>query len=191
MTFLQHLFPFQNRGKRLQEGAHINLSLLALGNCITALARGGDVRHINFRDSKLTRLLKGALTAGGGRRLSCVMIAHVAPGMLQREESRTTLLYAERAARISLAFSQTNRPAGFAAAQATIRAEKKRLRSEIEKLRARLGDDEEETNRAPEEKGTKTEEPVETQGELADMKEQIVAAFRDQMRARWVTSRYT
>jgi len=130
-------FAFQNRGKRLQEGAHINLSLLALGNCITALARGGDVRHINFRDSKLTRLLKGALT-GGGSKLSCVMIAHVSPGSVTREESRTTLLYAERAARISLAAAQNSRPAGYMAAQATIRAEKKRLRAEIEMMRARL-----------------------------------------------------
>jgi Kinesin motor domain len=104
------------------------------------LARGGDVRHINFRDSKLTRLLKGALTGGGtgGSRLSCVMIAHVAPGSVTREESRTTLLYAERAARISLAAAQNSRPAGYMAAQATIRAEKKRLRAEIEMLRARL-----------------------------------------------------
>jgi len=30
----------QNRGKRLKEGAHINRSLLALGNCINALAEG-------------------------------------------------------------------------------------------------------------------------------------------------------
>jgi len=29
----------QNRGKRMVEGAHINRSLLALGNCITALSR--------------------------------------------------------------------------------------------------------------------------------------------------------
>lgn len=30
----------KNRGKRLQEGAHINRSLLALGNCINALSGG-------------------------------------------------------------------------------------------------------------------------------------------------------
>ena len=30
---------FQNRGKRMIEGAHINRSLLALGNCINALSR--------------------------------------------------------------------------------------------------------------------------------------------------------
>ena len=50
----------QNRGKRLQEGAHINRSLLALGNCIAALSEkgGGRTQFVNFRDSKLPRLLK-------------------------------------------------------------------------------------------------------------------------------------
>ncbi|XP_065339917.1 kinesin-like protein KIF19 isoform X1 [Cloeon dipterum] len=198
----------QNRGKRLQEGAHINLSLLALGNCITALARGGDVRHINFRDSKLTRLLKGALT-GGGSKLSCVMIAHVAPGSVHREESRTTLLYAERAARISLAAAQNSRPAGYMAAQATIRAEKKRLRAEIEMMRARLdversNSDEvipsnnNNSNNIPTPRiHHQSHHPVMIRNqsrmmhmqqvpndELSDIKEQILASFRDQMRAR-------
>ena len=54
---LMPFFLFQNQGKRLQEGAHINRSLLALGNCINALAEG-RAKYVNFRDSKLTRLLK-------------------------------------------------------------------------------------------------------------------------------------
>lgn len=41
------------------EGARINRSLLALGNCINALGeKRGQVAHIPYRDSKLTRLLK-------------------------------------------------------------------------------------------------------------------------------------
>ncbi|KAL7979297.1 hypothetical protein Chor_015321 [Crotalus horridus] len=54
------LFMTQNQGKRMKEGAHINRSLLALGNCINALSEKGGSRtqYINFRDSKLTRLLK-------------------------------------------------------------------------------------------------------------------------------------
>ena len=50
----------QNQGKRMKEGAHINRSLLALGNCINALSEKGGSRaqYVNFRDSKLTRLLK-------------------------------------------------------------------------------------------------------------------------------------
>ena len=57
--------------KRLNEGAKINQSLLALANCIHALAdiadsskRAGPQLHVPYRDSKLTRLLKDSL---GGR----------------------------------------------------------------------------------------------------------------------------
>lgn len=77
------------------EGAHINRSLLALGNCINALS--GGARYVNYRDSKLTRLLKDALS---GNSQTC-MIAHVSPALLHREESKNTLLYAERAKNIS------------------------------------------------------------------------------------------
>ncbi|KAK1343623.1 hypothetical protein QTO34_016403 [Cnephaeus nilssonii] len=88
----------QNRGKRMQEGAHINRSLLALGNCINALSErgGGRTHYVNFRDSKLTRLLKDAL--GGNSRT--VMIAHISPASTAFEESRSTLLYADRAKNI-------------------------------------------------------------------------------------------
>ena len=48
----------QNRGQRLKEGAHINRSLLALGNCINALSDKNGTKYVNYRDSKLTRLLK-------------------------------------------------------------------------------------------------------------------------------------
>lgn len=43
-------------GMRQREGANINKSLLALSNCINALADGK--KHIPYRNSKLTRLLK-------------------------------------------------------------------------------------------------------------------------------------
>jgi len=35
----------QNRGKRMVEGAHINRSLLALGNCINALSTYSTVQY--------------------------------------------------------------------------------------------------------------------------------------------------
>ncbi|XP_040212615.1 kinesin-like protein KIF19 [Rana temporaria] len=82
----------QNRGRRMKEGAHINRSLLALGNCITALSERGSHTHVNYRDSKLTRLLKDALS-GNSR---TVMIAHVSPSIAAYDESRTTLIYASR-----------------------------------------------------------------------------------------------
>ena len=51
---------------------------------------------MNFRDSKLTRLLKDAL----GGNCKTVMIAHLGPASFHFEESRNTLLYADRAKRI-------------------------------------------------------------------------------------------
>jgi len=53
-------------------------------------------KYVNFRDSKLTRLLKDAL----GGNCKTVMIAHISPASLHFEESRNTLVYADRAKHI-------------------------------------------------------------------------------------------
>uniref|UniRef100_A0A6U6BPP1 Kinesin-like protein n=1 Tax=Guillardia theta TaxID=55529 RepID=A0A6U6BPP1_GUITH len=96
-----------NRGARLVEGANINRSLLALANCINALAsdseaaaragRNGRRRvrsnFVPYRDSKLTRLLKDSF--GGNSRT--VMITNVSPAGNQYEETVNTLKYANRA----------------------------------------------------------------------------------------------
>eukprot|EP00325_Prymnesiales_sp_UTEX-LB-985_P008239 CAMPEP_0174711714 /NCGR_PEP_ID=MMETSP1094-20130205/12950_1 /TAXON_ID=156173 /ORGANISM="Chrysochromulina brevifilum, Strain UTEX LB 985" /LENGTH=208 /DNA_ID=CAMNT_0015910687 /DNA_START=175 /DNA_END=798 /DNA_ORIENTATION=+ len=50
----------QASGDRLKEATKINLSLSALGNCISALVDGRS-SHIPYRDSKLTRLLQDSL----------------------------------------------------------------------------------------------------------------------------------
>ncbi|NXW17528.1 KIF19 protein, partial [Circaetus pectoralis] len=81
------------RGQRMKEGAHINRSLLALGNCIKALSHRASTKYINYRDSKLTRLLKDSL----GGNSHTVMIAHISPPPTAFEESRSTLAYAHRA----------------------------------------------------------------------------------------------
>jgi kinesin family protein 18/19 len=89
----------KNRGIRLLEGANINRSLLALGNCINALyenAEKGSKLFIPYRDSKLTRLLKDSL--GGNCRT--VMIACVSPSYASFEDTHNTLSYANRAKNI-------------------------------------------------------------------------------------------
>lgn len=78
-------------GVRFKEGSNINKSLLALGNCINALADG--LRHIPFRDSKLTRLLKDSL----GGNCQTVMIANISPAHHTIEDTHNTLKYATRA----------------------------------------------------------------------------------------------
>ncbi|KAJ3201488.1 kinesin-like protein Klp5 [Entophlyctis luteolus] len=86
----------QNQGRRMREGANINRSLLALGNCINALC-SNKPSHIPYRDSKLTRLLKYSLSG------SCkvVMIANVSPARIHFDETQNTLKYANRAKNIS------------------------------------------------------------------------------------------
>ena len=47
-----------NKGLRMMEGANINRSLLALGNCINLLSDPNKKgSFVPYRDSKLTRLL--------------------------------------------------------------------------------------------------------------------------------------
>ncbi|KAG7449439.1 kinesin-domain-containing protein [Guyanagaster necrorhizus] len=86
-----------NMGQRMVEGANINKSLLALGNCINALCEsGGGVRHVPYRNSKLTRLLKFSL----GGNCKTVMIVCVAPTSNHFDDTHNTLVYAERATKI-------------------------------------------------------------------------------------------
>ncbi|SCU86560.1 LAMI_0D02652g1_1 [Lachancea mirantina] len=89
----------KNRGERLHEGANINRSLLALGNCINALCvqgRRGTGCHVPYRDSKLTRLLKFSL----GGNCKTVMIVCVSPSSSHYDETLNTLKYATRAKEI-------------------------------------------------------------------------------------------
>ncbi|KOX78475.1 Kinesin-like protein KIF18A [Melipona quadrifasciata] len=82
------------KGARFKEGANINKSLLALGNCINKLADGA--KHITYRDSKLTRLLKDSL----GGNCQTVMIANITPSSFSYEDTYNTLRYANRAKKI-------------------------------------------------------------------------------------------
>jgi hypothetical protein len=87
----------KNSGQRLVEGANINRSLLALGNCINALGeKGNKGNFVPYRDSKLTRLLKDSL--GGNCRT--VMIANISSAESSFEETLNTLKYANRAKNI-------------------------------------------------------------------------------------------
>jgi hypothetical protein len=92
-----------NTGARLNEGANINKSLLALANCINALseksnaAKSGSV-NVKFRDSKLTHLLRSSLEGN----CSLIMIANINPSHKTYEDSHNTLKYANRAKNIKV-----------------------------------------------------------------------------------------
>ncbi|NWW82623.1 KI18A protein, partial [Climacteris rufus] len=81
------------RGARFVEGTNINRSLLALGNVINALADPKCKKHIPYRNSKLTRLLKDSL----GGNCQTIMIAAVSPSSLFYDDTYNTLKYANRA----------------------------------------------------------------------------------------------
>ncbi|KAI5060323.1 hypothetical protein GOP47_0024743 [Adiantum capillus-veneris] len=87
---------------RSLEGANINRSLLALSSCINALVEGK--RHIPFRNSKLTQLLKDSL--GGACQTS--MIANISPSNLSFGETQNTLHWADRAKQIRTKACEAN-----------------------------------------------------------------------------------
>ena len=73
------------------EGAEINKSLLALKECIRALDM--QARHVPFRGSKLTEVLRDSFV---GPKSRTVMIATVSPSSGSCENSLNTLRYADR-----------------------------------------------------------------------------------------------
>lgn len=76
-------------GTRLKEGCHINRSLLTLGTVIRKLSKGRN-GHINYRDSKLTRILQPCL--GGNARTA--IVCTLSPARSHVEQTRNTLLFA-------------------------------------------------------------------------------------------------
>ncbi|KAK8606100.1 hypothetical protein V6N13_102860 [Hibiscus sabdariffa] len=76
-------------GTRLKEGCHINRSLLTLSTVVRKLSKGRQ-GHINYRDSKLTRILQPCL--GGNARTA--IICTLSPARSHVEQTRNTLLFA-------------------------------------------------------------------------------------------------
>ncbi|KAK9118340.1 hypothetical protein Scep_016433 [Stephania cephalantha] len=90
------------RTLRSIEGANINRSLLALSSCINALVEGK--KHIPYRNSKLTQLLKDSL----GGTCNTVMIANISPSNLSFGETQNTLHWADRAKQIRTKACEVN-----------------------------------------------------------------------------------
>ncbi|NWS36669.1 KIF12 protein, partial [Polioptila caerulea] len=85
-------------GELSVEANSINRSLLALGHCISLLAKSGGKRtHIPYRDSKLTRLLAHSLGGSG----ITLMVACISPSSRCLSETLSTLHYASRARRVT------------------------------------------------------------------------------------------
>ncbi|KAG8539969.1 hypothetical protein GDO81_020053, partial [Engystomops pustulosus] len=174
----------QNRGQRMKEGAHINRSLLALGNCINALSDRGVNKYVNYRDSKLTRLLKDSL--GGNSRT--VMIAHISPASSAFEESRNTLTYADRAKNIKTRVKRNLLNVSYHIAQYTsIIAD---LRNEIQRLKEKIDEQglKHMRNERSDIRNIQAEVQLHTlpydRREMDQLREQLIKAFREQMEIR-------
>ncbi|XP_030257110.1 kinesin-like protein KIF19 isoform X1 [Sparus aurata] len=174
----------QNRGQRLKEGAHINRSLLALGNCINALSDKNGTKYVNYRDSKLTRLLKDSL--GGNSRT--VMIAHISPASVAFEESRNTLTYADRAKSIRTRVKKNLINVSYHIAQYTniisdLRSEIQRLKKKIADQASRqLNSDRADIRHVQAE--VQAHSSHQSRAEMDQLREQLLDAFRQQMEIR-------
>nr|KYP73499.1 Kinesin-4 [Cajanus cajan] len=93
-------------GERLKEAQHINKSLSALGDVISALAQKSP--HIPYRNSKLTQVLQDSL----GGHAKTLMFVHINPELNALGETISTLKFAERVATIELGAAQTNKETG-------------------------------------------------------------------------------
>lgn len=113
-------------GDRLKEASNINKSLSALGNVINALADRvpGVRRHVHYRDSKLTFLLRDSL---GGNSKTC-LIAAISPVDNAMSETLSTLKFAQRAKSIRNTVQLNEETMGSTAA----------LQKEVSALRAKL-----------------------------------------------------
>ncbi len=85
-------------GERLKEASTINVSLSTLGQVISALVEKseGRDRHVAYRNSKLTFLLRESL--GGNSRTT--LVAAISPSDMNFAETLSTLKFAQRAKRI-------------------------------------------------------------------------------------------
>mmetsp|Transcript_31394 Transcript_31394/g.47684 ORF Transcript_31394/g.47684 Transcript_31394/m.47684 type:complete len:729 (+) Transcript_31394:290-2476(+) len=83
------------KGTRQREGGKINQSLLTLSQVIQSLSmpKGKRPSHINYRDSKLTRILRPSLEGNAVMAILCCATA----SRMYVEETKSTLRFASRA----------------------------------------------------------------------------------------------
>ncbi|CAH9079090.1 unnamed protein product [Cuscuta europaea] len=93
----------QVTGDRLREAQHINKSLSALGDVISALVQKNA--HVPYRNSKLTQLLQDSL----GGHAKTLMFVHISPEADAVGETISTLKFAERVAGVELGAARVNK----------------------------------------------------------------------------------
>nr|GMD39397.1 kinesin-4-like isoform X1 [Ipomoea batatas] len=90
-------------GDRLKEAQHINKSLAALGDVISALSTKSP--HVPYRNSKLTQVLQSSL----GGQAKTLMFVQLNPDHISFSESLSTLKFAERAYGVELGAAKSSK----------------------------------------------------------------------------------
>ena len=137
--------------ERRQEGAHINKSLLTLGTVISKLSewkekesKGGDKdgKHLPYRDSKLTRLLQGALAGNSLVSILCTIQINAsgtaAAVNTHTTETLNTLKFASRAKNNIVSHAKKAEESLGAGGEGGARVLLERYRMEIQELRQQL-----------------------------------------------------
>jgi len=145
--------------ERRTEGGHINKSLLTLGTVIASLSANKDNsakdnKHIPYRDSKLTRLLQGALS--GESLISILCTVQLGNNNV---ETLNTLKFAARA-RNNIVSHAKRAQEGQNANDPASRALLEMYRSEILDLRKQLDAQKKESQKSREEEEEKEQEAV-------------------------------
>ncbi|KAL0689686.1 hypothetical protein Bca4012_089364 [Brassica carinata] len=116
-------------GERLKEAQHINKSLSALGDVISALAQKSS--HVPYRNSKLTQVLQDSL----GGQAKTLMFVHINPEVNAVGETISTLKFAQRVSSIELGAARSNKETGEIR---DLKDEISSLKSALEKKQAEL-----------------------------------------------------
>ncbi|KAL7925089.1 kinesin motor domain-containing protein [Trichoderma austrokoningii] len=134
--------------ERRQEGAHINKSLLTLGTVIAKLSewkdKGGDKegKHLPYRDSKLTRLLQGALSGNSLVSILCTAAlgatGSAATTANHTIETLNTLKFASRAKNSIVSHAKKAEEALGQGGDGGARVLLERYRMEIQELKQQL-----------------------------------------------------
>lgn len=137
--------------ERRQEGSHINKSLLTLGTVIAKLseqkdkdgkAADKDGKHLPYRDSKLTRLLQGALSGNSLVSILCTIqigsAGSAAAGNTHTNETLNTLKFASRAKNSIVSHAKRAEEALGPGGDGGARVLLERYRMEISELRKEL-----------------------------------------------------
>ncbi|OAA73532.1 Kinesin, motor domain protein [Cordyceps fumosorosea ARSEF 2679] len=137
--------------ERRQEGAHINKSLLTLGTVIAKLSEWKDKegkgidkegKHLPYRDSKLTRLLQGALAGNSLVSILCTIqigaANSAAAANSHTTETLNTLKFASRAKNSIVSHAKKAEEALGSGGEGGARVLLERYRMEIVELRQQL-----------------------------------------------------